>query len=355
MQSSRPVTRLSEQAAIHTYFDVVPESPDGTHVTYFAFDCKPLAHGTVMISERDGTNAVAVTACPGHPHTGAHQGWLDNEHINFSAEGQVHVAERSGAIVQQCSGAIDTLDQAQRRGLIHSGGLRKCGGQPEKEACWRVDLDSGEMVEVLDRETAAGVIADAFDLSQVPDESLTFKHTKWAPDGKSWFVVFNTLGYKKEHPETPHIKVIIAADEDGDDLRLIGSFGHHPNWLPDSSGIYAFAGRKTVVRWSARGGEPETLAELPCEGHPCVSPDGKRLACDGFGWPAEGQAGVVLRDLESGTTETLVEMDYPRVEWQTQHPPQQICHPHPVWSHDGRRLYLNAIEGELPAFYAMDL
>ncbi|MBD3244027.1 MAG: hypothetical protein GF331_25765 [Chitinivibrionales bacterium] len=352
------IRQLTAEPAIHTYFDVVPESPDTTMVTWFAFEGKPLRRGRVMIAERDGGNAVAVMACDGNPHCGAHQGWLDNEHVFFSADGAVHVANRGGGIVQHCTGAVDTIHQATRRGLAHSNGIRAYGGSPSSEqACYRVDLGSGTMTELLDRATAFAFLADHVDLSGVPEESMNFQHTKWAPDGRQWFVVFANEIWRRRNPDTPRVKVILTADEHGGNLRFIDTFGHHPNWLPDGSGIYAFAhgGRNTVLRWDATGGSSTVLARLPCEGHPCVSPDGLRLVSDGIGWPCPDRCAVVLHEPHSGHTETIHEMDFPVAQWQTLHPPKRICHPHPVWSVDGRRIYFNGIVGDMPRLYVAEM
>jgi Tol biopolymer transport system component len=36
-------------------------------------------------------------------------------------------------------------------------------------------------------------------------------------------------------------------------------------------------------------------------------------------------------------------------------PPYEWCHPHPVWSRDGRRVYFNAADAGAPQVYAIDL
>lgn len=348
---------LTEPPSIHTYFDVIPESPDSKHITYFRFNGKLLDRGTVFIADRSGENPVKVMDCDGSPHCGAHQGWLDNEHIYFSAQGEINIAHLSGQIAHKCPGSVDTIDQKTKRGLTHSAGIVRCGGKTEKEACWRVDIESGKMVELLDRRKAIKIVSNSFDLKDVPVETLAFKHTKWAPDGEEWFVVFTTEHLCRNNPDIPRIKVIIAADKDGNDPRLIGSFGHHPNWLPDSSGIYAFdnSGKHRVAVWDSRGNGPRIKAELPCEGHPCISPDGRLLACDSHNWPSPERMAVVIQDLETRKTETVVEMNNPEVKWQKQHPPGRIGHPHPVWSHDGKRLYFNGIEDQMPALYAVNI
>lgn len=342
--------------AIHTYFDVIPESPDGHHVTWFAFDGPALRQGCVMIGDREGGGAVSVRHCDGSPHGGAHQGWLDNDHIFFAAGGRLFIADRRGRVVLDVAGAIDTVHQGSRRGLFSTHNLPAVDAEATRpQACWSMDLDRGSVTELLDFTTALTLLREAHDLSGVPLESLKFKHTKWAPDGRDWFVVFTNEVYCHTHPEVPKIKVLVAVAHDGRNARIIGSFGHHPNWLPDGTGIYAFAasGEHRLRHWPREGGAPETLAMLPCEGHPCVSPDQRRISTDAMGWPRADRAGIVLHDRATGANETLVEMPFPQVDWQTRHPPHRVCHPHPVWSTDGRRLYFNMIEGERPRLCVM--
>jgi hypothetical protein len=83
MKTSRPVVKLTAGPSIHTYFDVILESPDRRHITYFTIGGKPSDHGTVFIAERDGTEPGTVKSVPGSPHGGACRGWLDNGHIYF--------------------------------------------------------------------------------------------------------------------------------------------------------------------------------------------------------------------------------------------------------------------------------
>lgn len=356
MTAARTIRTIAD-LAIHTYFDVIPESPDGRHVTWFAFDGPPLHQGRVMIGDRDGGASVSVRHCDGSPHSGAHQGWLDNDHIFFSSGGRLFIADLRGRIVQEFAGAIDTVHQASRRGLFSTHNLRDGSAESSPpEACWSMDLDHGTLTELLNFSTAYALLREFQDLAGVAPETLTFKHTKWAPDGRDWFVVFTNESALRAHPGMPRVKVLVAARDDGRDARIVGSFGHHPNWMPDGTGIYAFAaGRENrLLCWPRAGGDPETLAVLPCEGHPCVHPDQKRIATDAVHWPRADRAAIVLQDLAPGANETLFEMPFPRVEWQTLHPPRCICHPHPVWSANGRRLYFNATEGETPRFCVMD-
>ncbi|WP_309383628.1 hypothetical protein [Cerasicoccus frondis] len=332
--------------AIHTYFDVVPESPDGKRLVYFRFDGKPLTWGTVVIQERATGREVEVTHCPGIPHSGAKQGWLDNDHIYFSSDSQIYIATAEGQITQKFAGSINTFCPTTRRGLASSSNWHGAGRPPKECAIYRIDIEDESLHELLDRDQAWEVVAAQMDLTGVRRDLLHFKNSKWAPGGKRWFTVFTNEKDLPEHPDQPRVKVLIAADDQGGNVKLIGEFGHHPKWMPDGSAIYAFSGGNGAIAiWDADTGESRLLCRMPDEGHPSVHPDGKSILSDGY---ENGEVAVYWQDLRTGETQELSRAPHPEVDWQKQHPPYQVCHAHPVWSHDGQRIYFNATVGEFP-------
>ncbi len=360
MTATHPADRLRRPLpapSLHTYFDVSPESPDGRHLVCFVADGPPLTAGTVTITGLDGSDSVRVAHCRGTAHGAAQQGWLDPGHVYYTANGEVRIVDLRGRQVQCCPGSIDTLHQASRRGLVTSNGLRKTGATaPHEQACYRVDLDSGRLEPLAERAAFLALLAEHLDLSQVPAETCYLQHSKWSPDGRRWLVVLSNEVVRRTQPDLPRVKALFTLDDQGGDLRFIDRFNHHPNWLPDGSGVYAFAddGPHAVVAWGARGGNRRRLASLPCEGHPSLNPDGRLLACDSQRYPGPGRAGVILHDLDTGVCRDLAVWDFPVVPWQQGHVPGQVCHAHPVWSPDGRRLYLNTVDGDLPRLAVWD-
>ena len=344
---------ICETPSIHTYFDVIPESPDGKHICFLKFDGKPLNQGTVVISKPDGSDEQVIAHCHATPHGAAQQGWLDNEHIYFSADGKVNIADLQGNIVKQFTGAIDTINQITRRGITPTVNLKKCGLPDDDEACYRVDIESGELVKIMTREQAWGLIKEHIDTKELVIEQVAFKHTKWSPNGEEWFVVFTTqipLNKGKEHT---WVKTILAADKDGNNQRFVGSFGHHPIWMPDGSAIFAFdRGSNKLLQWDPQGGPANVLTEMPVAGHPSMHPTLPFVVTDCH---IEDQQNIIIKNIETNAHQIIYEGAYPRVEWQTeQHPRMHVGHAHPVWSADGKRLYLNHIEGEFPQLHAID-
>lgn len=339
--------------SIHTYFDVKPESPDGKHLCYFLFDGKPLDHGRVMITDLDGSNARTVIACPATPHGAAQQSWLDNEHIYFSANGCVYIADLNGKIINKIPGAIDTLHRGTRRGLACTKNFTSCGSDAvTEEACFRIDLDDGSMHQLLNRDQAWALLPAALQAGNLDYETLHFKHTKWSPDGTQWFVVFTNEGPARRKSSQTRIKSIIAVNDDGSHPRYISEFGHHPDWLPDASAIYAFEhGSNKLLQWDPKTARQSLLAEMPCAGHPSVHPQLQLISTDAHG---SGRTQVVVLNRQSGEHQCIYDGPYPEVDWQQQHPGRRVCHAHPVWSGDGKRLYVNEIVGDMPQLVVYD-
>lgn len=347
-----PFHPVAEAPSIHTYFDVVPESPDGNQIVYFRFDGKPLIHGTICIREREGNQVTEVMHCPGSAHGGAQQGWLDSGHIYFTADGQVQIASLAGEIVKRFPGAIDTISQRTRRGLAPSKNWRGENRPPKEKACFRIDIDDGSLHELLDVDRAWELCQGHVDLDQVDKSLMNFKHTKWSPDGRQWFVVFTNEEHRKNHPDQKRVKVLIAADDQGRDARFIGAFHHHPNWSPDGKMIYAFAGNHGEVHaWDPGGGDSRVLCRFPEEGHPSMHPQGSIMLTDAY---VDEEVLVYAFDFASKQVAEISRTPDPKFDWQTSHPPRQLCHAHPVWSHDGQRIYLNRVVDDFPQLGVME-
>ena len=116
------VFRISSggDACIHTYFDICPESPDGTRIVYSRFTggraglrwSQP-ASGEVVVCDVDGRNEVTVgefDAAIGH--TGPHAQWINDDQVMFETEEQVEVVTLSSGARTRFPGAC---------GMFHPG------------------------------------------------------------------------------------------------------------------------------------------------------------------------------------------------------------------------------------------
>lgn len=354
MKTQHQIETLAAAPSLHTYFDVVPESPDGERVVYFQFDGKPLTDGRVMICPRDGGSAVEITRCLGIPHSGAKQGWLDNDHVYFTSDSEIYIATAAGKVLQRFPGAINTFCPTTQRGICSSKNWLGANRPPKESAVYRIDIRDESLHELIDLDQAWEVVAARMDLTGVSREFLYFKNSKWAPGGKRWFTVFTnekTDTNENTAPDQPRVKVLIVADDDGGNVRFVGEFGHHPKWSPDGSFIYAYAGGNGLITaWDPNTGESRELCRMPGEGHPSLHPNGRWMVTDVY---TDDEVIVYWQDIESGETEEIHRAPHPRIAWQTQHPVRQVCHAHPVWSHDGQRIYFNVAVGDFPELRVM--
>lgn len=352
MKQHLPFAAVAEAPSIHTYFDVVPESPDGKQIVYFRFDGVPLTQGTICIREREGGPVTEVLHCAGTAHGAAQQGWLDDRHIYFTANGEVQIASLSGEIVQRFPGAIDTIHQKTRRGLAPSKNWRGEARPPKEKACYRIDIDSASLCELMDVDRAWELCRGHLDLDRIDKSLMNFKHTKWAPDGRRWSVVFTNEENRKNHPGLEVVKVLLSADDRGENACFVSAFHHHPNWSPDARFLYAFAGEPGEVHaWDVECGKHRVLCTFPGEGHPCMHPHGIGMLTDSY---EQDEMVVYWTRFQSGEVIEIARSPDPKADWQTSHPQGQLCHVHPVWSHDGERIYVNRVVDGLPQLMVMD-
>lgn len=353
MESKREVRRLSDgqQPAIHSYFDLCPESPDGMKVVYFEWLDKIPGLGYVTVCEREGGNPRSIgEELPGFAHGGAYQQWLDNDAI---ASAQAIQGEPKTVIVSQSDGSRREVPGALRMysaqnsfGITSSHETRMLGGKDDAERIYLIDLDHAMSVPLISCEAVMKMhpLKDRV----VDPARFRFKHTKWAPTGEMFlFVFYGKRGGADE--EEGGINSVFVARADGGDCRYLGEVGHDPMWDPEGAFIYAYCrnerSRQDVVAIPLDGGPTETvLADVPGS-HASLSPDKTQLVTDVMNWPGKGRGALLLYDLQSGEFDPIVHMDLP----------EAISHPHPVWSRDGRRIYFCAAENGLPQVYAVSL
>jgi Tol biopolymer transport system component len=184
-------------------------------------------------------------------------------------------------------------------------------------------------------------------------EHLDLKHTKWAPDGRSFFTVFHNMpAFRDGRTRDPKVKALMLCDADGGNLRYLGDCGGHPMWSPDGAYIYDYghhAGKTSILTLDLAGRREVLLHDVPGV-HGSISPDGATLVTDVYDTSRE-PIGVrlLLIDMASRETTELARFDTTDMGRQTG------CHAHPVWSRDGRRLYFAANESGRTGVFALDL
>lgn len=347
LETSLPVTRLgpADRPVVHAYYDVCPESPDGSRaiVTVFSGDAIP---GPARVAIVDRTSGEVLRTI-GEPveaigHVGRFALWLDEDRIALrqgedEAVGGWSIVTLSTGEQVDHPGALRQWHAGTGRGLV-----QQLGTTPNPHR-----LRQGiAVVDDQGRTVAEAGVPDCLAClpegeTPPPIDMLDVKNFKWAPDGSRFFVVFNTEQYGNFiDRDGPRFKTIVSFNAEAGDARFLGHFGHHPTWSGDGSLIYAMDvrddGSQDLVALPADGSlETQTVLESIPGAHGSPTPDGRRWIID-VPEADHSECAIAAFDLATGRREDLVRFSHTRWDHRTGN------HPHPVVTPDGRRVYFNA-------------
>lgn len=367
MNSPHPIMRLSppEHEAIHFYYDVCPESPDGRRIVYFQYADAVPDPGAVMVAERNGANprVVLPIAESVDRHSAARQLWVDDNTVAccLGGEGRLRTVLSSlhDGSVREMRGALRMVSPAAPLGLTTRHDFEQLPSMKDDAVCL-MDLRSGELQTLF---TVADALRVHPDGPSFPgDDRVLFLHTKWSPSGKRFFVMAANIYRIKDGENLHRINSIFVAEADGSGLRYLCEEFHHPVWGADDAHVLSFRPNTTGgglgMNW---WGGYQDLCAVPVDGglaqpvfiglagkHLIVSPDGRRVLTDATNWPERGQGAILVYTPDGTAPDAVLQMTQADFS-------QRGCHIHPTWSRDGRRIYFNSMESGKRGFYALDL
>lgn len=348
-----PVPAPGARHTIHSYYLANPESPDGTHVLFFASTTADAHRGDLVVRDRkSGQETVIARGIDTEDaHRAACQQWIGNG--KRVAYHDVKDGRWSVHVVDLATGADRVVARDRQlcfgRAVDEQLPLYGCHWNPGPHRDLEfVDAATGDIRTVMtiaDVERRYGAwLAKEFGGRPT---SIFFPHI--SPDGRRVFFKMSAPGpdgaaNNFRSKNASHRQGTVVFDLVAKNAVFMRERWGHPAWHPDSRTIieagnsyYDTDGKGTTL--VPRPGLPR----LPGD-HPSVSPDGRLFVMDGSlanlgGKP--GEWGVVVCDMRGGSFHILHRFDNSRgaKSWRKNHP-------HPIFSADNRRIYFNVNESD---------
>jgi len=361
MDSEHRITRISspDKQAIHFYYDVCPESPNGKRVVFFQFEGEAPGNGRIVVANTDGSEPRPVSEpLPSDVHSAVRQQWLDDETVTYcpNPAGKlktVVISVKTGERWEM-PGALRMYSPGNGLGLTTTHDFEPMDSNLDDTVC-AMDFQRREIRRLFTLRDALKIhpLGDHFEGVQ----HVNFVHTKWAPDGARFLVMasnINRLSGHKTGKPLPGVLIhsIFVADADGTNLRYATEEYHHCVWGPDSNHLCYFlknpGGGQDFVSFPLDGTAAVPIMEKMRGKHSTVNRDCTKVLADVTHWPEKGRAGIFLYDTSTKTHEVLATMsgrDFTQNDY----------HIHPTFSRSERRVYFNAGESGFRSLYALDL
>ena len=342
------VSRIDQRHAIHAYYTATPESPDGRRAVFYCSTARDAHAGELVLVEREsGDEKTLVSGLSTEDsHRAACQQWAAGG--RYVVYHDVRGPEEEWVVcrVDASTGAQRVLARQRQLGW----------GQPDADVVplygphWDpaahrdldlLDVTTGEIRTVLTaaevRERCGALIAEEF--GDVGDREISIFFPALSPDlSKVFFKIASPLGgHFRSKVASKRALLVCYSLAEGRFLFADKKWGH-PAWHPDSKTILDVPNGLI----DAETGERHAIPNVPRfpGSHPSFSPDGGLYATDvaldrmeGV-TAAKGEWGIAIVDAESGEWALVDRFDESQgtASWRR-------CHPHPVFSADGKRLY----------------
>ena len=313
--------------AVHHYFEVSPESPDGSKILYTQVRVDDEAGPQVLwVCNSDGTHHRPIAEVTHGSNVGMRAVWIDNDRVAYQS--LAPGAERVHFL---------SLSDPSRDTSVP--GQRVSNYSP---AAGKLILGSGPPVWTIDTMTyETAVLVEAADIEALTGEAyeVFFRRPQFSPDGARVAFLARPAGGDDEGPG-PYLGLV---DADGSNLRVFdGTPGnafvnarHHAWYGPDSlrAMVIDGDGQRTLQRIGLDGTILEMLAGFTKHG--TALPSVGVVVANGFA------------NAEPGATYSVYE--YPK---HVSEPTRLLMQPDaygkrytplPVFNHRASRVYFNAV------------
>ncbi len=350
-----PVAQVGQRHALHAYYTANPEHPDGDSTLLYTSTERNAHAGQILTVDRaTGDERGLVSGLSTEDsHRAACQQWVSGgRRVAF------HDVRTQDGREQWTVSTVDVATGEQR---VHGRDRQLGWGQPDGNlipvygphwdpAAHRdldlIDVTTGECRTVLTaeavRETYADLIREEFsELADRPDWPLSIFFPALSPDlTRVFFKIAAPLGGHYRSKEASKRAMLVCYDLAAQRFLFADQKWGHPAWSPDSRTILDVP----HVLIDAETGARRTLGDLPRlpGSHPSFSPDGSLYVSDvalhriedGPLKGSEGEWGIAVVDIASQQL-TLID----RFDDSAGTSSWRRCHPHPVFSADGARIY----------------
>jgi hypothetical protein len=345
------VSAAEARHAVHAYYTATPESPDGASVVFYASAARQGYEGELHLLDRaSGEERLLVRdVTVEDTHRAACQQWVSGgRRVTF------HDVRRTAGGAEEW--VVASVDPATGEERVLARGRQLGWGQPNGDLLplygphWDpaaprdlelLNVATGERRTVL----TAQAVRDAYPAligQEFGDRPISIFFPALSPDlNRVFFKIATPLGGHYRSKTASHRALLICYDLREERFLFADERWGHPAWHPDSRSILDVPN----VLIDAATGTRQLLAAVPRlpGSHPSFSPDGalyvSDVALERIESPAEwkgakGEWGIVVVDVHSQEALLVDRFDdsLGAESWRR-------CHPHPVFSAGGQRIY----------------
>lgn len=220
---------------------------------------------------------------------------------------------------------------------------------PDTTAIWKVDLETGEISDVLKYTD----FAEFQPRPEMLEEGSVHKvnHIMLCPNGKRFMVLYRWFIGERKYTR------LVTCNVDGSDMYLLSDddMVSHCFWKNDSS-IIAFENKKkTGTGYYLMKDKSEKYVhlwpDLTCDGHPSFSPDGTKIVTDSY--PDRARIAYIrVMDADINNKEINV---VAKVFAPFKYDNETRCDLHPRWNHASNKICFDGIFEGHRGLYTVDL